>query len=396
MRTSKYFSGNIILVYAVIIVLSFLCQIFEFIAPVNIMYIISLLLVLCSYLISGGFNVITYTIIFLVGLASLKDGLLSDMDYYTHVLITLCIFICIEVGPNIRINHKTFKIIANMFLVTALILLAAYYFGPLKSTHFGLQNAICLNMVNPNAAGLWVACIFIVLLYSSFLFKKLKRMLFLSVSVGLLPIILATQSRNSYFACILFVTGLIFTKIFKIKKVPNWILAILAALPLIVFWFYMFVIVENMGFWQNLFSLESINKDLGTRVDIWQKVINNFDNCFWLGDYHKYYNSQQHNSLLTIFCRFGGAVTVLACVSIYRSLKNLQDNSSFYAALSLSAVYFTGCFEASVFVGIAGMYLMLLLIPACASAEKVEEKSKNNEKLQVPKIEKGVYEKNKT
>ena len=140
MRTSKYFSGNIMLVYAAIIMLSFLCQIFEFTAPVNIMYIISLLLVLCSYLISGGVNIITYLIIFLVGLASLKDGLLSNMDYYTHVLITLCIFICIEVGPNIRITLKTFKIIANMVFITAFILLVAYYFGPLKSTYFGLQG----------------------------------------------------------------------------------------------------------------------------------------------------------------------------------------------------------------------------------------------------------------
>ena len=374
MRTSKYFSGNIMLVYAAIIMLSFLCQIFEFTAPVNIMYIISLLLVLCSYLISGGVNIITYLIIFLVGLASLKDGLLSNMDYYTHVLITLCIFICIEVGPNIRITLKTFKIIANMVFITAFILLVAYYFGPLKSTYFGLQDAICLNMLNPNAAGLWVTCIFIIILYSSFLFKKFKRLIFFAVAIGLLPIILATQSRNSFFACVLFVVGLIFTKIFNIKKVPNPVLLILAVLPLIVFWFYMFVIVENMSFWEGFFSIDAIDKGLGTRIDIWKKVINNFDNCFWLGDYHKYYNSQQHNSLLTIFCRFGGIVTVLACVSIYHSLKKLQENSSFYAALSLSAIYFTGCFEASIFVGIAGMYLMLLLIPACASAEGAQKK----------------------
>ena len=81
-----------------------------------------------------------------------------------------------------------------------------------------------------------------------------------------------------------------------------------------------------------------------------------------------------HNSLLTIFCRFGAPATVLSCVSIYQALKNLQEKASFYAALSLSAIFFTGCFEASVFVGIAGMYLMLLLIPACASVEDVYQK----------------------
>lgn len=373
MRTAKHFSDNIVLVFAACVVLSFIFQIFNFTAPVNVMYVASLLLVLACYFFSGVVNIITYVMIFLVGIAFIMDGLIVNMDYFSHALIMICIFICIEVGPHIRIKRSTFKTIAGMFFITSVVLLIAYYLGPLKSTYFGFQNAICLNLVNPNAAGLWVTCIFIVLLYSSFLFKKFNRILFIAVAIGLLPIILATQSRNSFFACVLFVFGLIFTKVFRIKRVPNWILAIIAVLPLIVFAFYMFVIVENMSFWEDLFSFNSTEKDLGTRVSIWRGVINNFDNCFWLGDYHKYYNSQQHNSLLTVFCRFGAFVTILVCVSIYQSLKNLQNNSSFYAALSLSAIYFTGCFEASIFVGIAGMYLMLLIIPACASSDNSKQ-----------------------
>lgn len=146
---------------------------------------------------------------------------------------------------------------------------------------------------------------------------------------------------------------------------------VLTTLPLIVFAFYMYVIVANMDFWEMLFKLNSIDKGLGTRRGIWQIVIDSFGHCFLFGDYYTYYNSQMHNSLLTIFCRFGAPVTFLSCVSIYAALSRLQDNSSFYAALSLAAILFTGCFEASVFVGIAGMYLMLLLIPACASVENV-------------------------
>ncbi len=145
----------------------------------------------------------------------------------------------------------------------------------------------------------------------------------------------------------------------------------MATLPLLVFVFYMYVIVANMDFWEALFKLDSIDKGLGTRQGIWQIVIDDFGHCFFFGDYYQYYDSQMHNSLLTIFCRFGGPVTLLSCASIYIALCRLQEKASFYAALSLSAIFFTGCFEASVFVGIAGMYLMLLLIPACASVENV-------------------------
>ena len=198
-------------------------------------------------------------------------------------------------------------------------------------------------------------------------------MAYILAAIGILPIVLATQSRNSFLACLFFVAGMIVTKAFKIKKVPNIFLAILTVLPLLVFAFYMFVIIENKAFWEEVFSISSIDKGIGTRQRIWQTVIDDFGYCFLFGDYYTYYNSQMHNSLLTIFCRFGAPVTYLSCVSMYRTLKRLQEKSSFYAALSLGAIFFTGCFEASVFVGIAGMYLMLLLVPACASVEKIEE-----------------------
>lgn len=371
MRTSKYFSDGIILIFAVCVVLSFLCQIFKFTAPVNILYIISLLLVLACYVLSGYLHGFMLCLAGLILLAAVANGFrANEMDYYTHAIITLCIFICIEVSSYVKIKLRTFKIIANMFLITSLILLVAYYLGPLKTTYFDYEiGSISLNFPNPNAAGLWLACIFIILLYSSFLFKRSKQLLFIAVAFAILPIILATQSRNSFLACIFFVFGIIAVRVFKIKRIPNWTLLALAILPLIVFAFYMFVIVENMGFWESLFAMDSIDKGLGSRAGVWQHVVDNFYNCFLLGDYYRFYDSQMHNSLLTIFCRFGAPATVLSCVLMYQSLKRLQDNSSLYAAISLGAIFFTGCFEASVFVGIAGMYLMLLLIPACASAE---------------------------
>lgn len=377
MRTSKYFSDRVILFLAVCVALSFLCQIFAFTAPVNLIYIITLLMVLSFYLLSGYASKIMIIMTILIGFSAFVNGFRYDyLDYYTHILITLCIFICIEVSVYVKISVSTFRKIANILLVTAIILLLAYYFGPLKNTHFNYElGSVSLNFHNPNAAGMWLTCIFILLMYSSFLFSGWKKVLYFAVAIGILPIILATQARNSFLACIFFIVGLIATKIFKIKKVPKWVLLMLTILPLIVFIFYMYVIVANLDFWESLLNLSDGEKGIGTRSSIWQIVLDDFGHCFLFGDYYKYFNSQMHNSLLTIFCRFGAPVTLLSCVSIYAALSRLQDNSSFYAALSLAAIFFTGCFEASVFVGIAGMYLMLLLIPACASVEHIGEAS---------------------
>ncbi len=374
MKTSKYFSDNVVYFLAICVALSFLLQIFNFNAAVDIVYIASLLVVFFCYVCSGFFNKITFIMTLFIALASIANGFRYNvLDYYTHILISLCMYMCLDVSAHIKLKVSTFKRISNLFFITTVILLAAYYFGPLKTTYFNYEiGSVSLNFANPNAAGIWLTCIFILLVYSSFLFRRIRKIMYLGAAIGILPIILATQSRNSFLAALLFIIGIIATKLFRIKRVPNFILLILAVLPLIVFFFYMFVIVENLDFWANLFSISGIEKGLGTRVRVWQNVIDDFGHCFLVGDYYKYYNSQMHNSLLTIFCRFGAACTVLSCVSIYNSLKKLQDSSSFFAALSLSAIFFTGCFETSIFIGIAGLYLMVLLIPACASVENID------------------------
>lgn len=374
MQTSRFFSDKVILTFAICVVLSFLCQVFKVPVVVNVIYVITLLMVVFCYIASGYVSKMTIALTLFIAIAAVINGIrYNKSDFYTHILITICIFLCIEVSANVKISVRTFKQISGMFFITTVILLVAYYLGPLKNTYF-VDNidSICLNLPNPNAAGLWLTCIFILVIYSSFQFKGYKRILYTLAAIGLLPIVFATQSRNSFLACILFVVGLVAARIFKIKKMPRWVLAVIAVLPLIVFAVYMYVIVPNMEFWEEIFRISSIDKDIDTRKTMWQRVINNFGSCFLFGNYYRYYNSQLHNSLLTIFCRFGAPVTAMTCVSTYRALKNLQEKSSFYATLSLSAIFFTGCFEASVFVGIAGMYLMLLLVPACASVENVD------------------------
>ena len=307
-------------------------------------------------------------------IAAVVRGIMTDhMDYYSHLLITLCSFVCIETCPTVKLPISTYKKFSTVFLFTALILQIAYYFGPLKNTYFENTDSIGLNFSNPNAAGLWLACLFILLSQSSFLYRGIKRIFFIGASIAILPIIIATKSRNSLFACVFFISILIFIKLFKIKRIPNWILFILSCLPVIIFFFYMFVIIDNKDFWNELFSISSINKNIDAREVIWQRVLNDFWHCFLIGDYKKYYDHQLHNSLMTIYCRFGAFATAIVCSITYKTLKKLQEEYSFTAALSLSSILFTGCFETSIFIGVAGLYLMLLLVPACSIAENTNK-----------------------
>jgi len=373
MKTAKYFTDNVIYTLSICVALSFLFQIFKLNTAVNVVYIISLLMVFFCYIGSGFFNGIALLISAITLIAAFAHGFrFRTFDYYAHIMISLCIYMCFDVSAFVKLRFGTFKKIANLFLITALIVIAGYYLGPLKYTHFNGHGSICLNLHNPNAAGMWLSCLFILLVYFSFHFSFKFKVLFLGTAAALLPILLSTGSRNSYLAVLLFVVCLIIVRLFRIKRVPNLILAIIAVLPLLVFFFYMSVIADNLDFWERIFSKSLLDKGLGSRIGVWSSAYSSVKECFWLGNYYKYYNTQAHNSLMTIFCRFGAPVTALTCLSIYRALRDLQNRSSLIATIGLSAILFTGCFEASFFVGVAGLYLMVLLLPACSSVESAE------------------------
>lgn len=373
-NTKRFFSDGMIMTCAICVLLSFLGQIFQISSVVNIIYAFSLALVTVGYFASGYVSTIMIWLTALMGFSSVLRGTnFGETDYISHLFIMMCTFICIEIGVQINIKEKNAKTIANLFLITTVILLVYYYIGPLKNSYFEsygyYTDAIALNMHNPNAAGMWVACIFAVTYYCAFLFTDLKRILFFAIAVATIPIILATDSRNSYYACLLLLILLPVSKIFKIKKVPKWVLFVIAVLPIIVFFFYMYVVVENMSFWQSLFRNASIEKGINTRQGVWSMVMDDLGDCFFVGNYPKYYDRQMHNSLMTVYCRHGAAVTGLTVALIYKALVQLQEKTSFSGVLSLAAILFTGCFEASVFVGVAGLYLMLLIVPAMAAAE---------------------------
>lgn len=369
MKISIKFEDQAIFICSICMVLSFLAQVFQVNFLVNVVYAFSLVYVFALFFLRRYYNSLIFFLIFFIGIATFINGFVSDLDYISHVIIVICSCICIEGSVTAMITVKTFKRVSVLFLFSAVIVCVAFYAGPLKYSYFRHTDVVCLNFANPNAAGLWLACYFILLAYASFLYSGFWKIAFSVAAIAMLPIIYATESRNSFLACIFLVAGIVIAKLFRIKKIPNWALAVLACLPLIVFAFYMFVIVENIDFWNQLFNIGNIEKGIDSRRGVWQRVINNFGTCFLFGNYPIYYDSQQHNSLLTIFCRFGTPATLLVCALIYRALKKIQERSSFYAVLSISAVFFTGCFEASVFTGIAGLYLMILIIPACATAD---------------------------
>jgi hypothetical protein len=64
---------------------------------------------------------------------------------------------------------------------------------------------------------------------------------------------------------------------------------------------------------------------------------------------------------------FGLPFTVCSLYLMHKSFRLQQAFISPFAALAFCTILLSGCFEASIFVGVGGLYLVVLIIPACAT-----------------------------
>ena len=373
MKNQKYeFWDNCAIIMALLASISFLGGVtgYSFLTSLSFACSILLVVFVCflDLLQSQKIDkILPFLLIFMI-LSLVNSGIKLNFDYYKRLIITFCTFICIIYSAKVRISEKTKKTVVFFFALDALIVSVYYYLLGYNKIYFGTTESIIFNFSNPNETALWLFGLFIILFSGVFLIKNYFSKCLLFIECLLLFMILeATESRNSLFACIFFIVTMILCNIGKVKKIPKWFLLLLVILPIIIFFFYMYFFLPNEKSVES-FLIElgfELEKGLTTREDIWQIVIDNFSRCFLFGDYLIFNEAQMHNSLMTLFCMYGAFFVVIACICMYRTCKRLQERISPLAALTMGAIFFSGCFEASVFVGVAGFYLVLFLAPSC-------------------------------
>ena len=316
-------------------------------------------------------------VLFFMVLAVIYSGIVMDFDYYKGFLITLCTFVCISYAPKLRVNEKTRKVIRYTFLAVALVTLVMFYLLGYKTKYFESTEAIAFNFSNPNAAGLWVTGV--LLINSCFLFeqKRFLKITYYLVIAGLLHVIFSTESRNSLFAAVAFLTFLVLYRLGKNKKTPKVVLFVAVVAPIIIFFVYMYAILPIASQVEGVLGMD---KGVDTREMIWQSVLDKANEFMPLGRYDLYHGENLHNSLLTLLGTYGLPLMLSACWLMYRSAVMIQENISSLAAMAFCSIMLSGCFEASIFVGIGGFYLAVLVITACFSNSDAFNMYQGNER----------------
>lgn len=233
---------------------------------------------------------------------------------------------------------------------------AAYIFEDGRST-----RALVLGMTNPNLTGMMIAGV-IEMLMIGYKERKHKALSSLIV-IALLYLCWLTKSRSSFIACIL---ALIYTLFFSGKKIPNIIVCLVAAAPIVFFPAY-------LALYRNGFNnITLLGKQLFSgRQYTYTEYLSQLNTPYrWLfGDLGGTLFSNAHNAPLMILCSIG---LIGLFVTYYGFIRNLVilNNDAHYpqnraAIACILSVCIQSCGEALMFSGIfpsiGFMYIFMLL-----------------------------------
>lgn len=360
---------------------AYVSTVLELTSITSICFLLSIVLVIVFFVVISGIRKISIQLlvtILLIFLATLFTDVQLSFDYFKYAIITICILLIFVNINKLTATVYSQRIIQVFTLVSIIFTNLMYYVGGLRYKYYGTTQCVYLNFENPNTAGIWLTLFFTLGFACALMINNWKwKLLHFAASFSLLPIIYATESRNCILSCVLLVAMHLILLLLKITKVPRWICLIFVLLPVIFFFLYLYVIIPYETRITNLEILSylphSSGKTIATRNIIWKSILSDIPRCFVLGDYGQYNMKNLHNSIMTLFSSYGFFITFLFFKQIYKSLINLNCLSQ----CCVIAILFTGCFEASIFMGISGAYLLLVLICAVSSVNQRGEEQMN-------------------
>ena len=348
---------------------SFFGTVFEVTRVTSLAFSLSLVLVLGFFayrcFLNNRINLYLVIVLFLLVLSLLFGGLSGGLDYFKPAIIFVCSLACIALAYDVEISENAKKLMLLAGMAASVVIIVYFHFFGLKEEFYGSTDLVVLNFPNPNEAGMWIMSFIMLTVSGMRVFSGIvMKIASTAVAVFLIPLLMATKSRNAIIACAFFLVGFLAIRILKIRSAPKWAILAVTLSPFIVFSAYMLIHYVNPDTLDVVVG-DDPSKTMSSRAGVWSRVMKNFGDSFLVGDYGEFADQNMHNSFASIFCQYGMPLLAAAAWFMYDAACRAQRRFSIYAALSLCAAYLSGRFETSFFCGISGLYLILFLLPAC-------------------------------
>ena len=254
---------------------------------------------------------------------------------------------------------------AGLIVLSLGVIVAALYPLAIRVRGFSVDGSyFTMGFSNANLTGMFIFqgilyCITGLFVYN----KKILKLLCAAIIAMDFPLLLATQARNCVIALILMLFLVVYQLLRRKTIIAKWIIVFVVLFPILFVWIYL-GLGDSLGFIEeqdNFFSNDG--KNIGSRVQIWTTLLNQFKDNFLIGDYIAL-GGNAHNSHLVVLCSFGIVVFFLFLIFLYRvfliSKENVSSIQQSICLIAFMGTIFMGNAEGALFCGAIGLY-----IPAC-------------------------------
>lgn len=316
----------------------------------------------------------------------LSGGVLS-FAYIRKLIMFIMTLLFLQAANRFRIKHDMVVFINHLVDFLTLFLIAMYFIDN-RSMHLAdglLSRFLTFRFSNPNTAGMFLICLYMLELYRLFGYEKWYLKLFHVTMAGCLAwFTVETYSRNSLLVLCLYTAACLWLE-FKNRRslhITRFWATMIAWFPLIFVAAYMLLIYTP---WiQNVFAfLVDVGKKLDSRMRIWTDAVNFILSSPLIGDYHGISEgsgvSQLHNTHLDVAASYGIPVLILVCILLSKHLhqkgKYYDDKESFSYILGFACAIMLGLGEAALFSGGLGIYIFVGIF-LLLSNRKVEDEER--------------------
>lgn len=312
-------------------------------------------------------------VIILAVIAVLFNAMVQNADlsfeYFKKLMMFATTIMLFRVSSKLTIKKSDISYIQKLISAIAIAFIVVFFVDPIEIYRFReyITPYLTFKFTNPNLASMFLMCFlvfeFLTLLQSDTWFKKAFHIVLFGF---LLFFVIKTQARNSIIAVTIFfilyfIIALVKNVNFKINKTVS---AIVVIFPILFVLIYIQII--NSDFLSNVFSfLEANNKDLDSRIIVWQGALTNISESPLFGAYYQASggtgNFQAHNTHLDILVSYGAPVFVTVCIFLIQLVNNRDivytNKDSLAYMLGFISTIFLGLGEAALFSGGLGIYM---------------------------------------
>ncbi len=306
-------------------------------------------------------------------------GILS-FDYARKWLIFFSLISLYFWAYFTRITQRMINAIMIFGIFQALVFLLAYLYGyayPLGTV------GITFSLGNPNFAGIWLLCVFLLLTVSIEYFEnRVAKIALLVLAAAIFYFLLLTNARGSIIPAICYIP----VRLLYRKKYSKLLTFCMVISPLVFALVYL-ALIDNRNVAEFFSFMISEGKTLNSRVGIWERGFDLFVKYPILGNYYEStYGtgiSQYHNIYVDTLCTYGLIVQTAVIAFMTWILNGIGKHikSGGFSLAAITAFYFvivSGCFEAALFASSQGVYVLsgtLLLLARYQNNQKVLIKS---------------------